>query len=604
MYGMITRKDLEEFFQVISNDTDEKYNTLLGLSMNEKLMARRVIQDLRIDDNYRGVSADGQLRLLHVKENFSDFKIGESVELCLQRNNQLICGCKINEFREDGDIEIVISSYNFSDSIDVRCANELLFLQPQKNDLTTLYYNFLMNNNFFQEGYWENHLINTIPKPLFDSYEDSYCKETEAIIRSGFGCLLNVPQKEAFFRTEKAQNYYLIQGPPGTGKSHIISLLLYSMWGDGKKIVVVGPTHTSVNNILVKLAEMIVKVSRSEETAETLINNTILKCGQGYNARGLTVSISETKDVKIKNITHLPCGFLNDWVDDSGKPIGIGWVIGMTPYALQSKRARDLKFDVLVVDEAGQLTIPLAWMAMVDKCKVVLAGDHKQLPPIVSSNVVNEELHRSVFEHLCRDYNTTMLNVTYRMNDVICELVSSLFYDGKLKPFDGSRRLKTTLSEPLYSGEYPLVFVNCNENGIHRSQIEAKKVIEIIQKYVKSGIASSDIAVLAPFRAQCALLRRLLIESELSIEARRAIVIDTVDRMQGQEREIILYCFSAGDVEYMRKLEDFLFNANKLNVVFSRAKNKLILLGNLSSLRIINNQLINRLLQFSRLKII
>lgn len=108
-------------------------------------------------------------------------------------------------------------------------------------------------------------------------------------------------------------------------------------------------------------------------------------------------------------------------------------LIGLTPHSLYSSRANGLKCDTLVIDEAGQMSIPLALMGMVRAEKVILAGDHKQLSPIIVSDKVNEQMKKSVFQALLTEDNCTMLDVSFRMCEPICDFVSELFYDGKVK---------------------------------------------------------------------------------------------------------------------------------------------------------------------------
>lgn len=598
---MITRQDINEFFNLSNQDNAEKAKELSELDLEGKVKARKAIINLRLDANFKEVSEDGQVRLLHCEDNMSDFKEGESVELIAQHSNFVLCQCNISTFRENGDIEIVINSYNFTNDIDEHTSDVLMLLK-QEVSMESFYRNFTLSTEFTKDDYWSNHLINTRPHPTIEPYSEDDLRVNNEAAQSWSGHPLNAPQNVACMNAEKTQDYFLVQGPPGTGKSHVLALRLMDEVSSCKKIVLVGPTHMAVNNALLKVAELLVRYFGAEY-GRKIVPNIIFKCGQSYNAKNLSVKGTDGDDIQIKNIQYLNVGAFNEWVDKDGNPLKMGWVIGMTPYSLQSRRARGLNFDVLFVDEAGQLTIPIALMAMVKEHKVVMFGDHKQLPPIVSSKIENDELKHSIFEHLCRPDNSTMLNVTYRMNDAICRLVSDMFYNGELVSYDGAKRLNTKLADALYSGNYPVVFCHCDDNGQQTSIAEAKRAIDIVATYIKSGINPKDIAILAPFRAQCALLRKQLAASEvLSAEQRQELVIDTVDRMQGQEREIIIYSFTSGDTDYMNEMSEFLYNPQKLNVAFSRAKNKLILLGNLTSLQQLHHNLIDSMLSHSSLK--
>lgn len=95
----------------------------------------------------------------------------------------------------------------------------------------------------------------------------------------------------------------------------------------------------------------------------------------------------------------------------------------------------------------------------------------------------------------------------------------------------------------------------------------------------------TEIAILSPFRAQAANIRRHIRKNEYVYEENRILLaIDTVDKMQGQEREVIIFSLTAGNIEYMTEIADFLYNPNKLNVAFSRAKSKLIIVGKINNL--------------------
>ena len=122
------------------------------------------------------------------------------------------------------------------------------------------------------------------------------------------------------------------------------------------------------------------------------------------------------------------------------------------------------------------------------------------------------------------------------------------------------------------------------------------------------GLNADEIGVLSPFRAQAALIRRLLRKSDgITENDRQKIAVDTIDKMQGQEREVIIVTLVAGKRGYIQEMADFLYNPNKLNVAFSRAKSKLIIVCNVTELRLLNSveyPHIQRMLNSKRLMII
>lgn len=167
--------------------------------------------------------------------------------------------------------------------------------------------------------------------------------------------------------------------------------------------------------------------------------------------------------------------------------------------------------------------------------------------------------------------------------------MSALFYEGKLKSLYKSNGTGIYCSDKLLSYDAPIVMLNVEDEGLQVSEKEAEAIVEIVVKYISQGIDSSQIGVLSPFRAQAAHIRRMLKNDErLSEDTAKGIAVDTIDKMQGQEREVIIFTMVAGNLEYMLEMAEFLYNPNKLNVAFSRAKAKLIIVGNMAKLTMID----------------
>ena len=273
------------------------------------------------------------------------------------------------------------------------------------------------------------------------------------------------------------------------------------------------------------------------------------------------------------------------WAKELYPKHNLNWLIGLTPHCLYTSRARGLECDTLIIDEAGQMSIPLALMGMIKAKKVIFAGDHKQLAPIVSSEKVASELKQSIFQALLSDENCTMLDTSFRMCEPICGYVSELFYDGLLKAKKQGCGDALICSEPLYSFDSPVILHEVEDDGEQVSDKEASFIADTVAGFIDKGINASEIAVLSPFRAQAANIRRALRKHDgIGMEDYQKIVSDTVDKMQGQEREVILYSLVSGNTDYMTEMAEFLYNPNKMNVAFSRAKSKLIIVGSLSKI--------------------
>ena len=145
---------------------------------------------------------------------------------------------------------------------------------------------------------------------------------------------------------------------------------------------------------------------------------------------------------------------------------------------------------------------------------------------------------------------------------------------------------KIVCQDSLYSFTNPVVIHHVDDNGEQTSDKEAEFISDTISKYLELGLPAREIDVLTPFRAQAANVRRHIRKhSGISEVDRQQIASDTIDKMQGQEREVIIFSLVAGNLDYMTEMADFLYNPNKLNVAFSRAKSKLIIVGNIKQLR-------------------
>jgi len=297
-----------------------------------------------------------------------------------------------------------------------------------------------------------------------------------------------------------------------------------------------------------------------------------------------------------------------------------------------------LQFDVAIIDEAGQLTVPAILGALRFAKRFILVGDEKQLPPLVLSKEAAEAgLAESLFSFLKRVDDSYMkehsevtsacvpLRVQYRMHRKISNFASENFYEGKLLPHasvaDRVLRLGVNveandlgeqgdkadqsavgaINRPLRGDGESLSIVQAihptnqfvfldvrsrGENGGPKiSNAEARTVREVVAGLLARGIAEADIGIIAPYRAQVANLRRHLFSDDPTIgwkalSFNAPLCVDTVDRFQGGERLVIIMSFATSTPPEAESLQrEFLTNPNRLNVALTRAQRKLILVG-------------------------
>jgi predicted DNA helicase len=256
----------------------------------------------------------------------------------------------------------------------------------------------------------------------------------------------------------------------------------------------------------------------------------------------------------------------------------------------------DRHFDLVVIDEACQSTEPGAWPAILKADRIVLAGDHCQLPPtILSSEAAKQGFAISLMERMVSMHGeaiTRQLAVQYRMHEQIMKFSSDVFYAGTLQADESVRShllgdLVAT-SDPIETTDAsilqtPMLFVDTAGAGWDEqlepdgeSRFNAKEgrwILQQVEALCALGISPSDIAIIAPYAAQVRWLRQ---ECPL-----KAVEIDTVDGFQGREKEAILITLvrsnASGEI-------GFLGDTRRMNVALTRARRKLIVIGDSSTL--------------------
>jgi DNA replication ATP-dependent helicase Dna2 len=366
--------------------------------------------------------------------------------------------------------------------------------------------------------------------------------------------LLNNSQIEAVASAYAADLLYLIQGPPGTGKTWVLAHLCNLLVNDGLRVLVTALTHRAIHNALNKIP---------------LIDDSIAVCKIGEERH--------TGDLDVPNFTDFDASYFAD--------LNSGYVIGATPFSIQTNRLANVEFDVVLFDEASQITLPLAIMGMLAGGKYVFVGDENQLPPVtVLSDQQASQI--SIFNYLAGRGNETMLNITYRLNEELSAWPSRTFYGNELKPSEEAAGRRLQISDRASRWDFVLdpaasaVFLDlCHRNNTVRSRREADIAVEIILALLHHGLTASEIGVVTPYRAQSRLIRSLLRRNVTDHSICDQVVVDTVERMQGQEKEVIILSFTSSSPAFIKQMADFLFQPQRLNVAVTRPRTKLILIG-------------------------
>ena len=423
---------------------------------------------------------------------------------------------------------------------------------------------------------------------------------------------LNDAQREAIRFALSAEDVAIIHGPPGTGKTTSVVAFIRQAVARGEKVLACAPSNTAVDNLLERLAasvDRVVRVGHPARVKEELRTHTLdaivakhenmrivrellqdaealYKKADRYTrakpARGAKQDMRrEAKALKIES-RQLEQQAI-DHVLDSAEVV-------CATTAIDDAVLGDRRFDWVVVDEACQATEPACWIPLLRAKRILLAGDHCQLPPtVVSKDAGQEGLARSMMQRLVETYGTAItrqLDVQYRMHAAIMRFSSAQFYANTLVAHDSVRghllsHLSGVASSPL--ADEPMTFIDtagadCTEeaeiDGSSRSNpAEGRLVLSKVEQLLASGVAAGDIAVISPYAAQVRWLRERVPDA--------ATEIDTVDGFQGREKEAIVISL----VRSNREGEiGFLADTRRMNVALTRARRKLIVIGDSATL--------------------
>ena len=274
-------------------------------------------------------------------------------------------------------------------------------------------------------------------------------------------------------------------------------------------------------------------------------------------------------------------------------------VIACTPVVSAGRMMRDKQFTTVFIDEAAQALEPMCWIPISRSNRVIFAGDHFQLPPTVKSKKAeNEGLKETLFEHCMHIENiSVMLNTQYRMNEHIMNFSNQKFYENNLI---ADTSVKDTVlsfdpNEPLLNTALDFIdTAGCGYNEIvnpeslsianpEEGQLLIKHLKLVLEQYERSNKSGKKISIgiISPYKEQVQYLTTKIAEDEILKNYLPQIAIKTVDGFQGQERDIIYISL----VRSNDQLEiGFLNDIRRMNVALTRAKKKLVVIGDSATL--------------------
>ncbi len=553
---------------------------------------------------------------LRPSDHSSAFQVGGSVSLFL--NSQ-------QKSNEKNQISGVIS-YLFRNEMRISFNIDDL---PDWIDETPLGVDLLYDGASFKEMETILHLIPKAKNDRLEELTEILLKQKPANFHSQIPdyyhlSTLNESQNNAIRLVLAAKDVAIIHGPPGTGKTTTLVDAIKLTLQSEKQVLVTAPSNTAVDVLTERLIAKGLKVLRIGHPAridENLLDSSLdgqiarhpdyrnvrklRKQGEEYQKMAMKYKrkfgaaereqrfllIKEAKQVKRDAET------LEKYIVES--LLNQAQVITATLVGSVNKFIRHRRFSTVFIDEAAQALEPATWIPISKAERVIFAGDHCQLPPTVKNyEAAKQGLEKTLFEKLMSEKSINqMLKTQYRMNEIIMEFSNRQFYHGELKADESVKNHCLLENDAVLSSPFEFIdTAGCgfeekvnpetkSRSNPEEADILAKHLLHLLAyiQNVSPQLFTDDfsIGIISPYKAQVELLRNILYADADILPYKKWLDIQSIDGFQGQERNIIY-------ISLVRSNENseigFLQDTRRLNVALTRAKQKLIVIGDSATL--------------------
>ena len=427
---------------------------------------------------------------------------------------------------------------------------------------------------------------------------------------------LNVSQQEAVNQVLWAKDVAVVHGPPGTGKTTTLVEAIYETLRRETQVLVCAQSNMAVDWISERLVDHgvpVLRIGNPTRVNDKMLSFTYERLFEAHPDYPELWSVRKTirqlrEQRKRGESMHQKLARLRERAEELEMRIrealfAEARVVACTLVGADNKILVGQHFPTLFIDEAAQALEPACWIAIRRAGRVILAGDHQQLPPTVKCyDALRQGLGVTLMERIVQNLPSvvTLLTTQYRMHEQIMQFSSQEFYDGNVEAHPSVRhRSILDLDSPIQwvDSPSPEAFVGATHGRINKE--EAQLTIDTLRNYIeKIGRERYieerlDVGIISPYRLQAQYIRSLIKHDDQLRPLRQTITVQTVDGFQGQERDIVL-------ISLVRSNEHgqigFLSDLRRMNVAMTRARMKLIIVGHRATLA--HHPFYRRLLQY------
>ena len=416
---------------------------------------------------------------------------------------------------------------------------------------------------------------------------------------------LNTSQQAAANEVLWAKDVAVVHGPPGTGKTTTLVEAIYETLRRENQVLVCAQSNMAVDWISEKLVDRgvsVLRIGNPTRVTDKMLSFTYERRFESHPSytelwavrkaiRDIYASKSGSSESRHQKIARLKDRATDLEYTINQALFNDAKVIACTLAGSANRLLTGMKFGSLFIDEAAQALEAACWIAIRKAHRVILAGDHRQLPPTIKSpEALHGGLDKTLMEYIVENKPraVSLLTVQYRMCDTIMQFPNQEFYEGKLQSapevkYRGILDWDTAVEWVDSGAEAAESSAGLSRMNVSEAELTLATLQRYFEKIGKERLLEEnvDVGIISPYKAQISLLRRMVRRDSYWKPFRRLITINTVDGFQGQERDVIVISLvrsnDEGNIGFLRDLR-------RMNVAITRARMKLIIIGDRSTL--------------------